>query len=444
MIKIYETAKDTDKKLTHVGSTEFVNFKDDFHKTIIRVLPQKEYQEILGFGAAFTESAAYTYYQMSEEKRKEIIEMFFCKEKGINYRFCRTHINSCDFSLGNYAHVEDESDIDLESFSIKRDKKTIIPLIKEAQATAGEDITFFSSPWSPPAWMKTNGEMNNGGELKEEYHRTWAKYYVKYIEAYKSVGIDIWGITIQNEPEATQIWDSCIYTSEQERDFIKNHLGPVFEETGNSDVKIMVHDHNRDRMFERSRVILDDPEANKYVWGAANHWYCGDNYENLTAFNECYPDKNIIFSEGTQENGNHHGSWALGERYARNIINDMNRGTKAWTDWNLILDTTGGPNHVYNLCSAPIMVDVRTDHYVVENSYYYIGHFSKFVDVGARRVLTTTTNDNIEVIGFKNPDNSIVIVLLNRNDKNIDLSFVYGDKMIDLSLVANSIKTLVF
>jgi len=442
-VTVYKTTKDTDQKLTKTGDLPWSQAVDDFHKTTVRMVDSHEYQEIKGFGAAFTEAAAYALNALDEERKGAILKKFFHKTEGNNYRFCRTHINSCDFSLENYDYVE-ELDTTLDSFDMKRDRENILPLIKEARKVAGEDITLFASPWSPPAWMKTNGEMNNGGKLKPEFYQAWAEYFCRYILEMQKEGLPIWGVTIQNEPEAVQIWDSCVFSAEEERDFIKGFLGPQLEKEGLGHIRIYIHDHNRDRAFERGLVILSDPEAARYIAGLGVHWYCNGNFDNLRALKDLFPDKDLIFTEGTQEDGTHHKSWKLGERYAYNIIHDFKNGISAWTDWNLVLDSTGGPNHVYNLCSAPIMIDKRTGEILIENSYYYIGHFSRFLKPGAKRVLVTTTNDDLDVLGAKNPDGTKAVVVLNTTDFPHSFYYKDGDKMIEEHIEPHSIATLVY
>ncbi|MBU0676844.1 MAG: glucosylceramidase, partial [Verrucomicrobia bacterium] len=277
--------------------------------------------------------------------------------------------------------------------------------------------TIFASPWSPPAWMKSNGAMNGGGKLKPEYRQAWADYYVRYIREYEKEGITIWGMTVQNEPAATQRWDSCVYTAEEERDFVRDYLGPTLEREGLGDRKIIIWDHNRDEMFERASTVLSDPEAASYIWGTGFHWYGDDHFDNVQRVHDAFPAKHLIFTEGCQEGGPHIGSWDLGERYAHSMINDLNRWTVGWVDWNLLLDTTGGPNHVNNLCSAPVLADVESDSLLYQSSYYYIGHFSRYIRPGARNVLCSLRNDSVEAAAFENPDGSLAVVLLHRGSE---------------------------
>ena len=343
-----------------------------------------KFQTIEGFGGAFTESAAVTLGKLSPKNQRRIMKAYFNRESGHAYSLCRTHINSCDFSLGNYAYTEKAGDTKLKQFSIKRDKKALIPMIQAARALTGREFKLFASPWSPPAWMKTTGKMNRGGKLKPEYHTAWAEYYARYIREYEKEGVKIWGVTVQNEPMATQTWDSCIYNAQEERDFVRDHLGPTLAKAGLGHVKIIIWDHNRDLLVYRASVAYSDPKASKYIWGTGFHWYVNDKFENVQHHHDAWPDKKLLFTEGCQEGGPHTGEWPLGERYARSIIQDLNKWAVGWVDWNLVLDETGGPNHVGNVCSAPILADTRHDEVLFQSSYYYIGHFARYYQTPAR------------------------------------------------------------
>jgi glucosylceramidase len=443
MIQQFCTAKDTEEKLAELQSLEFINqYDEDTPKVIIN--DNKTFQTIEGFGGAFTEAASTTFDKMSEDKQDEIIKAYFSPDYGHGYSLCRTHINSCDFSLGNYAYTEVDGDVELEHFSLERDQQSLIPLIKKAQAVLGADFKLFASPWSPPAWMKTTGMMNKGGKLKPEYRDTWARYYARYIKEYDKEGIPIWGLTVQNEPAATQSWDSCIYTAEEERDFVRDHLGPILEKENLSGVKIIIWDHNRDYMYQRAKTVFDDPEAAKYVWGTGFHWYMDDKFDNVQLLHDAFPDKKLLFTEGCQEGGPHLGSWDLGERYATSMISDLNKWCVGWVDWNIILDETGGPNHVGNLCSAPIIADTQNNEILYQSSYYYIGHFSRFIKPGAKRIISSSTKDALEVTAFVNPDASIVAVIMNKTDESIEFNLDYKDGSAATEIPARAIKTFVF
>ena len=382
---IYATEMNSDKRLAQVEKSQFGKEDQSRENEIsVYVNPEKSFQTMLGVGGAITDASAEVFAKLPADKQEQIVKAYYSKE-GINYKIIRTNIHSCDFSSGSYTYIT-EGDSALTSFSIEHDQAFKIPLIKKAMAAAKEDVTFFVSPWSPPAFMKDNNNMLQGGKLLPKFYQSWANYYVKTIKAYEKEGMPVWGLTVQNEPMAVQRWESCIYTAQEERDFLKNYLGPTLKNEGLGDKNIVVWDHNRDLASDRANIIFDDPEAAKYAWGTGIHWYetwsgATAKHENIANIKESYPDKGILFTEGCVESFSQEGyqRWSNGERYGRNMINDFNTGVEGWTDWNILLDETGGPNHVGNLCFAPIHGDTKTGEVIITPSYYYIGHFSKFM-----------------------------------------------------------------
>ncbi|CAN5720910.1 glycoside hydrolase family 30 protein [soil metagenome] len=441
-LRYYLTARDTNHRLTEQQPLEIRGGSEDFQVSVL-IDREVTFQTHLGFGGAFTEASAVTLGKLGEENRDKVLRAYFDPREGLGYTLCRTHINSCDFSLGNYASVEKVGDVALESFSLVREKQALLPMIHAASALCQEGLLMFASPWSPPAWMKTTGEMNRGGKLRPEYREAWANYYVRYIQEMEKEGVPIWGLTVQNEPAATQTWDSCVYSAEEESDFIRYHLGPALEKAELGRIKVIIWDHNRDYLVHRARVAYHDPEASKYIWGAGFHWYGPDKFDNVRLLHDAWPDKHLIFTEGCQEGGPHTGEWALGERYARSIVNDLNRWTEGWVDWNLLLDETGGPNHVGNLCSAPILADTRTDAVLMQSSYYYIGHFARYIRPGARRVLCATSDDGVEATAYANPDGSLATVTFNPGDEAKDLHLDFCGQGASTKLLGHSIATFV-
>lgn len=443
--RVYLTAKETGDRLSDKGMVEFAPLaqpREDF--ATIFVDPGKKFQNIEGFGGAFTDAAAETFYKLPREKQAEIIAAYFDPQKGIGYTIGRTNINSCDFSSESYAYADTPGDTALAKFSIAHDLKFKIPLIKRALETA-KSLKLYASPWSPPAWMKTNNDMLHGGRLKPEYFPAWARYYVRFVEEYKKQGIPMWGLTVQNEPMAVQTWESCIYTGEEERDFVKKHLGPELQRSGLGALKLMVWDHNRNIMYQRAKAVLDDPEAAKYVWGVGFHWYVGDEFNNVRIVHEAFPDKQLLFTEGCTYpfSWDTIDQWKWGELYGLSIAMDLNDWATGWTDWNLLVDEKGGPNHVGNYCFAPLVGDTRngTLHYM--NSYYYLGHFSKFVRPGARRIACTTSTDDLLAAAFANPDGSLAVVVQNQTDKVHDYQVWVNGKAARTSLPAHSIATII-
>ncbi|MBU5671224.1 glycoside hydrolase family 30 protein [Paenibacillus brevis] len=433
------TSRDSGERLAYQGELAAgVNSAEG--QAHIKLDPARTYQSIVGFGGAFTEATAYTLSRISPEKRAEVVSKYFDPEQGLGYTIGRVHIHSCDFALGNYTYVED-NDTELKTFDISRERKWVLPLIHDAVKVAGQDITMLASPWSPPAWMKTNGEMNHGGQLKPEFREAWALYYTKFIKAFREEGVPIWAITVQNEPAAVQTWDSCIYSGEEERDFVRDHLGPTMNREGLADVNILIWDHNRDLIVERASAVLSDPEAAKYVWGTGFHWYVSEAFEEVGKVHELFPDKHLLFTEGCQEGGVKLGEWFTGERYGRNIIGDLNNWTEGYLDWNLVLDETGGPNHVNNLCDAPIIADTTTDTVHYNSSYYYIGHFSKYIRPGAVRIGLESDITNLYMTAFKNEDGSIAVVVQNEGDAAQDFTLELGSDSVSDNLSAHSIAT---
>jgi len=445
---VYTTADSTNLRLASMGEQEFQPKGQPFENEVcVFVDPSKTFQEFLGIGAALTDASAETFAKLPLAKQQEFLMAHFDKDKGIGYTLARTSIHSCDFSSESYTYVP-KGDFKLKLFSIDHDRQYRIPFIKEAINAAGGNLTLYASPWSPPAWMKTNEDMLHGGKLKPEYYQTWANYYVKFIKAYEQEGIPIWGLTIQNEPMATQRWESCIYTAEEERDFLKNFLGPTLQKEGLGDKKIIVWDHNRDLIYQRAKTYFDDPEAAKYAWGIGFHWYedwSGGQqmFDNVALVNKVYPDKNILFTEGCAESfdSTRYKHWGLGEEYGRSMIHDFNSGAVGWTDWNILLDETGGPNHVQNFCFAPVHANTRSGKLIYTNSYYYIGHFSKFIKPGARRIISSPTRSQLLTTAFQNPDSSLVVVVMNQSQIKTSFFLWINGQAAETTALPHSINT---
>ncbi len=451
-VQVYTTAENTDQKLSAAsGLVEFKEMGQPVETQIcVFVDPDKTYQTFLGIGGALTDASAETWAKLPAAKQQELLKAYFDKKDGIGYTIGRTNIGSCDFSSSSYMYVQD-NDKELKTFDIAPDRKFKIPLIKAAIAAAGGKLNLFASPWTPPAWMKDNNDILQGGHLKKDYYQSWANHFTKFVKAYEKEGMPVWAISIQNEPMAKQRWESCIYTAEEERDFLKNNLGPTMEKAGLKSKKIIVWDHNRDLMFQRAQTYFDDPQASKYAWGIGFHWYenwSGGEpmYENVKRVHEAYPDKNILFTEGCQEKFGFDrlNDWKLGERYGKSMINDFNNGMGGFTDWNILLDETGGPNHVGNFCFAPVHADTRTGELIYTNAYYYIGQFSKYIQPGAKRITSAASRSQLLTTAFKNPDGKNVVVVMNQGDAATPYFLWVKGKAAELNAAPHSISTLVF
>lgn len=449
-LQVYTTAKNTKLQLTKTNEYTFQERVQPLETEIaVFVNPLKTFQEFLGIGGAITDAAAEVFSSLNPEQQNSLLQAYFGKD-GIGYNIIRTSIHSSDFGLGIHTYIE-EGDTALKTFSIEKDKEKRLPFIKQAIDLIGEDLVFYASPWSPPAFMKTNNNMLQGGKLLPEYRQSWANYYVKFIEAYEAEGIPVWGLTIQNEPMAVQRWESCIYTAEEERDFLKDYLGPTLEKAGLGDKNIVVWDHNRDLITDRANTIFEDPEASKYAWGIGFHWYetwSGGlpKYDNLKNINESFPTKKLLFTEGCQEKFDSEKLqfWPNAERYGNSMINDFNNGVVGWTDWNILLDERGGPNHVENFCFAPIHANTKTGELIYTPTYFYIGHFSKFIKPGAVRVSTTTSRSTIESTTFKNKDGQMVTVVMNSTDNKIAYKFIVDESEARIEIEPHAMQTILY
>jgi glucosylceramidase len=450
-VAVYTTARKTDHRISATDTLDFRPMGQPLETQVcVFVDPSRTYQTLLGIGGAITDASAETFAKVPADKQQEILEAYFDPRKGIGYTFVRTNIHSCDFSSGSYTYVA-EGDKELKTFTVEHDRRFRIPFIKRAAAAAGGKLTLFASPWSPPAFMKDNNTMLQGGKLKPEFYQPWANYYAKFIKAYQQEGIPVWGVSVQNEPMATQRWESCIFTAEEERDFLKNFLGPTLRREGLADKKIIAWDHNRDLLYQRASTILADPEAARYVWGLGFHWYepwsGGDPmFDNVRRTYEAFPDKQLVFTEGCKEKFDIDkvDDWNLGEMYGRNMINDFNNGTAGWTDWNILLDETGGPNHVNNLCFAPLHADTKSGKLMYTNSFYYIGHFSKFIRPGAKRIVSSPSRSALLSTAFVNADGKVSVVVMNGSDKEVSYFLWVGGMAAEVKSLPHSMQTLVF
>ena len=448
---VYTTAQNTALRLTITDSLKFKETVQPLESEIsVFVNPNKTYQTFIGIGGAITDASAEVFAKLRKNKQQEMLEAYYDKDKGIGYTLARTTIHSCDFSSGSYTYVSDENK-DLNSFSIQHDKQFRILFIKKAIDVAGGNLLLYASPWSPPAFMKDNKNMLKGGKLLPEYFQTWANYFSRFIKAYEKEGIPVWGITVQNEPMATQKWESCIFTAEEERDFLKNFLGPTLKNEGLGDKKIIVWDHNRDLINHRANTIFSDPEASKYAWGLGFHWYESwaggeEMYNNVGNVYDSYPDKHLLFTEGCAESFRLDGyqTWKNGERYGRSMINDFNNGTVGWTDWNILLDETGGPNHAGNFCFAPMHADTKTDELIYTPSYYYIGHFSKFIRPNAKRVSTASSRSHLLSTSFSNEDGKMVTIVMNQSELELKYKLYVGTSAVEIVIPPHAIQSIIY
>ena len=438
----YETNLSKFKYLHNEGTKNIDKNLKNIENELIIIYPEVTYQEIIGFGGAFTEAAGYCFSKLPQDRQNQFIDDYF-SEEGNNYTLCRTHIGSCDFCLDTYSYSNNEA---LSDFNIDRDKKFIIPMMKKA-FEKNKDIKMVASPWSPPAFMKSNKKLKHGGKLLDKYKKLWAEYLVKYLTAYKQEGINIDYMTIQNEPKAAQFWESCQYTAKEEQELIKNNIAPALK-NNNIDTKLLIWDHNKERVVYRAKEIFDDPEVKDMVAGIGYHYYSGDYFENVKTFKEIYPDKLAIHTEGCT---GYERLWLRKRRrrvpnaeiYAHDIIGDLNNGANGYIDWNMMLDYHGGPTHIHNQCNSPIMLNKKGNDYNKNLPYYYIGHFSRFIKPGAKRIAFAKYTSDLVVTSFINTDNTIAVVIMNRNKHGKHINLCLDQKIYKDHIDGHSIVTLI-
>ena len=438
---VVETARDNGRRRAPVPAPARMDASAQMQR--LHVDPALRAQQILGFGGALTESAAYVLQQLPKNTRERVLRGYFDARDGIGYTLARTHINSCDFSRSSWSLDDHESDLALEHFSLAPMRERQLPLIRDVRQIAGaKRFKLLASPWSPPAWMKTNREMAHGGTLRADCREAWARFYVRFAQAMRDEEkIPLWALTVQNEPDATQPWESCLYSPWEERSFIADELGPALEQAGLSSIKLFGWDHNRNGLEERAAALLGYGRSAKYLAGLAIHWYQDEDFAASKRVLEKFPDTQILFTEGCVEGGPHVDEWQPAERYARNIIGDLSNGVCGFIDWNIALDLSGGPNHVGNFCHAPVLVDAQAGQVRVQPSFHYIAHFSSYVQPGAFRIPLSETPAGLQTIAFANPDRGIVVVVCNPGDDAQEFAVQIGDDARVCTIPAHAIQT---
>ena len=409
----------------------------------LNLYPQVTDQRFEGFGGAFTDAAGSVFAGMDEAARQQLLGSCFDEEE-LGYCLGRLPLDSCDFSTGQFEAMGDEADRALTSFTLAPMEKHVLPFVRAAQRRRGAPLELLVSPWSPPAFMKTNGQRTGGGRLKPEMRDFWADYLCRYICELRAQGLQVRRMTLQNEPAATQTWDSCLYTAEEERDFLKQHLAPALRRAGLQDVEVYLWDHNKERLFERAAVVCADPEAEPLVAGFAFHWYSGDHFEAVELVHRRFPGKKLILSEACIEYSKYGAGQTLAnaQKYAHDIIGNLNAGMNAFYDWNLVLDGQGGPNYVGNFCDAPCLYDAGAGGLIRRPTLDYLWHFSHFIRPGAVRIGLSRYTDALEATAFRRTDGRLACVLLNRTGEALPVNLRLNGQVAALQAPPASLTTL--
>ncbi|WP_340155161.1 glycoside hydrolase family 30 protein [uncultured Winogradskyella sp.] len=490
--EVYQTSQSGDN-LKLIESDKNPSNTEGIKKVSIELFPEEKFQKYYGFGASFTESSAWNLATIPVESRKNVLTKLFSPTEGAGFTLTRTHINSSDYSNTHYTYIED-GDEDLSTFSIHEDMKgfsgdendqvknieliepgyDLIPMILEASNIPGADFKIIASPWSPPSWMKT-GETSTmtNGTLQPKYYGLWAEYISKYVTAYEEQGIKLWAITPQNEPlhAHNAQWDSNGFTPEQGRDFLRDHLGPQLVKDGHlklddleSGLRVLIYDHNKSTMNDYASATYKDPEASKYAWGTAFHWYTNSELkennwyaDELAELQKSWPNKGMIHSESSididandpigqywRASTDYAGTFVPFETYAYDIITDLNHGTQGYVEWCSILSHKGQPNPYNNFNSAPVLINPITDEVIYTPLYYLLSHFSKFIRPDARRIgLKSEESNGLIYTAAKNTDGSIAIVVFNNNDEAYELSLTIEGKTFTTEVAPRAMQTIV-
>ena len=382
----------------------------------INIHTELELSRILGFGGAFTEATAVNYAHLTPADKKRFINTYFGRERGIGYNFCRLHIGSCDFGEESYSLSYKE---DLSDFSIERDRRYVLSLVRDALAVE-PDLFLFASPWSPPAFMKESPQLTGGGRLQERYYPLYAQYFVKFIKAYLAEGVKVQAVTVQNEPNAIQPWESCVFTAEEEITFAVRHLRPALDAAGLDDVKIIVWDHNKERLFERAAAAFATPEGRDAIWGAGFHWYSGEHFDAIRLTRQAFPDKMVLETElchgDTHDNTDAQRAMAYAVEYCENLAN----GAHGICDWNMMLDSAdGGPYHCRPTggCYAPIYRDVTKNTLKKDAIFAPIGLFAKHIERGDVTLATTSFSRKVHACAVRKVSGAVVLFVVNEGAK---------------------------
>jgi len=374
----------------------------------------KRYQEIIGFGGAFTETAAVNFYKLPADVQGKVAENYF-GEGGIGYTLGRVPINSCDFSEASYSFDEVKGDYDLLYFDteLTHDEAAMLPFLRLAMKTSGHKLRVVASPWSPPKWMKKpidgihymNGSVTPIGLLEDAKTKTaWAKYISLWVTSYFEKGVPIWAVTPQNEPEFPAPWEACAWDEVGERDWVADYLGPILRQF-HPDLLILAYDHNKDHLFKWANALLDSSTSRAAEWidGMAFHWYTGGNdrfldgtfgYTELNKTHHAYPDKLLLATEGCSCPDVWLDDWRRAEILAHDVMSDLSNFAQGWIDWNLIVDSKGGFNHLGNMCDAPMIASPDFQNVHLQPKFYYMGHISKYVPPGSIRIKSEIIGDS--------------------------------------------------
>jgi glucosylceramidase len=402
----------------------------------IRLDPSLEFQEILGFGASLTDAACYTIHQLALPARDELLEELFHPSKmGLNV--CRICVGASDYSTKLYSFDEGEPDPELTRFSIEHDREYILPVLRQARQT-NPDLFVFSSPWSPPGWMKFNGTML-GGSMRNHYLPVYAQYYRKFLEGYAAEGVPVAAVTTQNEVDTDQDgrMPACIWPQEYEIQFIRDHLGPLLAASGMA-VKIWILDHNYD-LWGRAVCTLEDEKLRHYANAVAWHGYRGTP-DMMNKVHDIYPEVEMHWTEGGPDYTDpaYLTDWC---KWGGTFSAILGNWCRSITAWNLALDEHGRPNIGPFPCGGVVTIHSETKEVRRSGQYWALAQYSRIIRRGARRFDSQSEAADLAHVAFKNPDGQQVLVVTNRHAaRTVDLRL--AEMTASVRLKANSLTSL--
>jgi glucosylceramidase len=401
----------------------------------ITIDPDKKYQEMLGFGAAFTDAACYTFNRLAPSDRDHLFhELFHPSEMGLSV--CRTCIGSSDYSTEVFSYDEGDPDPDMKRFSLDHDRPYVLPMLREARK-ANPDLFLFSSPWSPPGWMKAGNSML-GGSFRPRFYGAYAKYFLKFLQGYAAAGVPIQAVTVQNEVDTDQDgrMPACSWPQEYEINFVKEHLGPMLRNNG-VETQIWILDHNYN-LWGRAVAELESPGLRQYCDSVAFHGYVGTP-DQMTKFHEVCPDAKIYWTEGGPDytSPDYLTDWVNWGRIFTGAIRNWSRSI---TGWNLALDEKGRPNIGPFPCGGMVTIHSQTREVTRSGQYWAFAHFSRAARRGAHR-LDSQGIEGVDHVAFENPDGQKVVLITNPGPAR-SVSLKYGSKSTQVALSADSLTTL--
>ncbi|XP_046999707.1 lysosomal acid glucosylceramidase-like isoform X2 [Schistocerca americana] len=424
----------------------------------LTVDPTTTYQTIHGFGTAFTDSAGVNVASLSNGSQINLMRSYF-STSGIELNMGRVPIGGCDFSTHAYSYDDYENDTSLSHFNLTDEDYNIkIPLIKWAQAIRGQNLKLVGAAWSPPKWMKTNNDFVGFSLLKDEYFQEWADYHIKFLDAYKNMGLEFWAVSTGNEPSNGIIpinrFNSLGWTPKKQRKWIAENFGPALRASQHSSIKLLVLDDQRFLLPWMVNLLMEDEKVQNYVDGVAVHWYW-DTFlpaSLLSQTHNKYPSKFIIATEASIGDKPWDitkvvlGEWSRGEQYMADIIQDLTHWVTGWIDWNLALNPEGGPNWVNNYVDSAVIVNATSDEFYKQPMFYAMGHFSKFVPEGSVRIsIEPNDKSGLKSVAFRTPDNATVIVMYNEKNSDTKIQLVDPNRgNIDLTIPKRSFNSLLY